>query len=392
MAIAPPPRGTPALWRHLCKLAVQGKRENVPPNLGGDWMRAILSGTPYPLTLLSTAVLRARSDQEVNAQRAAVMKSVLVRNYEMEVPLAPHPELRWRGRSRRPPLDAMNAQLSFLYILLVHDCRSACESVGLDPARGFPASRPTRPAEPCARPDAGPACAPRRSPRPVAGQSPVARRRLTSDGRRRGPARRGRPPPGPDPLAGAQEGGAGASLPGREGAARPRPLTAGASSRAACARRSRRLSTVVPEMMALATHDVSALTSCGPQAPARRGAGLPGLGPAGAVLGPRDRTRSGAMGPAQGPAGGSDRSGDGQPALPPSRRQLDPPGGAWCESGDGSRWAAHSLSAPGLRRANPKRAADSQRVRAAASAALAAAWPDLASAPAPVPAGDGPAD
>lgn len=47
------------------------------------------------------------------------------------------PELRFSGRSRRPPLDAVNALLSFLYTLLVHDCRSALEVVGLDPAVGF---------------------------------------------------------------------------------------------------------------------------------------------------------------------------------------------------------------------------------------------------------------
>lgn len=59
---------------------------------------------------------------------------------------SPDPELRWRGRSRRPPLDAMNALLSFLYALLTHDCRSACESVGLDPAVGFlHRDRPGRP-------------------------------------------------------------------------------------------------------------------------------------------------------------------------------------------------------------------------------------------------------
>ncbi len=40
-------------------------------------------------------------------------------------------------RSRRPPLDNMNALLSFLYTLLAHDTRSALESVGLDPAVGF---------------------------------------------------------------------------------------------------------------------------------------------------------------------------------------------------------------------------------------------------------------
>lgn len=41
------------------------------------------------------------------------------------------------GRSRRPPLDNMNALLSFIYTLLAHDTRSALESVGLDPAVGF---------------------------------------------------------------------------------------------------------------------------------------------------------------------------------------------------------------------------------------------------------------
>lgn len=41
------------------------------------------------------------------------------------------------SRSRRPPLDPMNALLSFVYTLLRHDCESACEGVGLDPAVGF---------------------------------------------------------------------------------------------------------------------------------------------------------------------------------------------------------------------------------------------------------------
>jgi len=40
-------------------------------------------------------------------------------------------------RSRRPPLDNVNALLSFLYVLLAHDVASALESVGLDPAVGF---------------------------------------------------------------------------------------------------------------------------------------------------------------------------------------------------------------------------------------------------------------
>jgi CRISPR-associated protein Cas1 len=52
----------------------------------------------------------------------------------------------FRGRSRRPPLDPVNALLSFVYTLLVHDCRGALEGVGLDPAAGFlHRMRPGRP-------------------------------------------------------------------------------------------------------------------------------------------------------------------------------------------------------------------------------------------------------
>jgi len=49
-------------------------------------------------------------------------------------------------RNRRPPMDNVNCLLSFLYTLLVHDIRSALESVGLDPAVGFlHRDRPGRP-------------------------------------------------------------------------------------------------------------------------------------------------------------------------------------------------------------------------------------------------------
>lgn len=41
------------------------------------------------------------------------------------------------GRSRRPPRDRFNALLSFLYSMIMNDCRSAIESVGLDPQLGF---------------------------------------------------------------------------------------------------------------------------------------------------------------------------------------------------------------------------------------------------------------
>lgn len=51
-----------------------------------------------------------------------------------------------KDRNRRPPLDPVNALLSFLYTLLLHDCVSSLEGVGLDPQMGFLHSlRPGRP-------------------------------------------------------------------------------------------------------------------------------------------------------------------------------------------------------------------------------------------------------
>lgn len=44
---------------------------------------------------------------------------------------------RMDGRTRRPPRDRVNALLSFLYSLLMNDCRSAIEAAGLDPQIGF---------------------------------------------------------------------------------------------------------------------------------------------------------------------------------------------------------------------------------------------------------------
>jgi CRISPR-associated protein Cas1 len=53
---------------------------------------------------------------------------------------------RMTGRNRRPPRDPMNALLSFLYVLLLNDCVSAVEGVGLDPQMGFfHVMRPGRP-------------------------------------------------------------------------------------------------------------------------------------------------------------------------------------------------------------------------------------------------------
>jgi CRISPR-associated protein Cas1 len=54
-----------------------------------------------------------------------------------ELILSQKEDFFFHGRSRRPPLDNINALLSFLYVLLAHDIASALETTGLDPSVGF---------------------------------------------------------------------------------------------------------------------------------------------------------------------------------------------------------------------------------------------------------------
>lgn len=68
-----------SLFRLLVSLAAQGKADNIPPNLVGDTMRAILEGTPFPITILQAAIQRNRTEQEVPYSRAALIKAYLNR-------------------------------------------------------------------------------------------------------------------------------------------------------------------------------------------------------------------------------------------------------------------------------------------------------------------------
>ena len=69
-----------SLFRLLVSTALQGKADNIQPNLAGDFMKAILAGTPYPATLLSSALRRIKAEREVTYQRVSLIKAILVRN------------------------------------------------------------------------------------------------------------------------------------------------------------------------------------------------------------------------------------------------------------------------------------------------------------------------
>lgn len=73
-----------SLWRILVNIATQDDSKNIPPNLSGELMRAILNGTPYPAALLQAALRRIRSDPEnrVKPVRGALIKAYLNRYHE----------------------------------------------------------------------------------------------------------------------------------------------------------------------------------------------------------------------------------------------------------------------------------------------------------------------
>ena len=65
----------------LISTAVLKEKGNIPPNLGGETMRSILEGLPYPATLLNAAIRRIHAEREVSYTRAAVIKAYLNRFY-----------------------------------------------------------------------------------------------------------------------------------------------------------------------------------------------------------------------------------------------------------------------------------------------------------------------
>ena len=86
IAHGPHDRDTLSLFRLLVSTAALGKSENVPPNLVGDTMRAILTGQRYPQTLLQAAVRRNRAEQSVTYARAMLIKACLNRKTRFDNP------------------------------------------------------------------------------------------------------------------------------------------------------------------------------------------------------------------------------------------------------------------------------------------------------------------
>lgn len=92
LLIEPPAWGVkpPSVWRILLETTPKRKgadgrlkksdSKDIPPQLAGEYMRAILTGRPYPKTMLSQMIGRIRADGYISGLRVAVIKGVINRN------------------------------------------------------------------------------------------------------------------------------------------------------------------------------------------------------------------------------------------------------------------------------------------------------------------------
>ena len=82
LALEPCPWKTPpSIWRLLIQTAPLRKTENISPILAGEMTRAIISGTPYPMSLLAQLLSRIRADGDANGTRIAIIKAILARKF-----------------------------------------------------------------------------------------------------------------------------------------------------------------------------------------------------------------------------------------------------------------------------------------------------------------------
>ena len=144
------PAGCAAIARSMVAakaLNQRGVLQRAMRDHGVGWTEAVRAAVSGAITRMQDIARRAAHEADLDRLRghegeaAALYFGVfghIVRSVDEGIV--------FRGRSRRPPMDPVNALLSFVYTMLVHDCRSGLEGVGLDPAAGFlHRMRPGRP-------------------------------------------------------------------------------------------------------------------------------------------------------------------------------------------------------------------------------------------------------
>ncbi len=76
----------PAAWQLLRQTGRESK--DISPLLAGPFLRAVLTGAPYPPTLASAVIARIRADRDLSYLRAAILKAFLNRNHDQKIPMS----------------------------------------------------------------------------------------------------------------------------------------------------------------------------------------------------------------------------------------------------------------------------------------------------------------
>ncbi len=114
--------------RHvLLRGARESKNEEEARELAraGDDLAAALRGLTQATTLDQLRGSEGDAARRYFERMTLLMRTEVREHFKMD------------GRTRRPPRDAFNALISFLYSMWMNDCRSALEAAGLDPQLGF---------------------------------------------------------------------------------------------------------------------------------------------------------------------------------------------------------------------------------------------------------------
>lgn len=133
----------PAFSLEMARAIVAGKLKNSRTNLQRGARESADADEAATLTRtsdsLAASIRAAATANNMDALRG--VEGEAARGYFAALNLVVKPQARaafaLNGRTRRPPLDRFNALISFLYAMLMNDCRAACEAAGLDAQLGF---------------------------------------------------------------------------------------------------------------------------------------------------------------------------------------------------------------------------------------------------------------
>lgn len=107
-----------SIFKLLIGVASLGKADNIPPNLAGDLARAILTASPYPITLLQAVVRRIRAEHEITYPRAALIKAILNRRQRFQNHLISAPSDKELTVSLDPANNNVGYRLGRLFAVL----------------------------------------------------------------------------------------------------------------------------------------------------------------------------------------------------------------------------------------------------------------------------------